>query len=363
MRILLWYWGRRGGGAQHALCLARALAKRPDVALALSVSAQGELAEGFASVGVPCEQVSTFRGPAGFIASTFRLPAIIGAFRRQVRDFRADVVISVMSHVWTPIVAPSIAGTGAVFVPIIHDALPHPGDPALLWHWRLRRELRAAGAAVVLSDAVGRVVAAEVPDLPLIRGFLGAHVTQPAAPAERTADVVFFGRMRAYKGLDLLRDAWPLVLRRHPDARLRLVGEGDPDSLAPGLTTLPGVTADARWVPEAEMPGLIASAGIVVLPYREASQSGVLPLAIAAGVPVVATRVGGLSEQMIDGEGGILADVDAASLADAISRLMDPDARKDIIAAGQAAAARLADWDAQAADLVAGLRAIGIGRG
>ena len=38
MRILLWYWGRRGGGAQYALCLAQALARRPDVRLGLSLA-------------------------------------------------------------------------------------------------------------------------------------------------------------------------------------------------------------------------------------------------------------------------------------------------------------------------------------
>lgn len=363
MRILLWYWGRRGGGAQHAFCLAEALAARDDVTLALSVSAQNELAGRFAGLGVPCQTVSTFSSRWGFVLSSFRLPFIRRALRRQVRDFRADVVVSVMSHAWTPFVASTIAGTGAAFVPIIHDAVPHPGDPNLLWAWRLRRELRAARAAVVLSDAVRHLVAAEAPGLPLIQGFLGAHLTAPASHGEKSRDFVFFGRMRAYKGLDLLRDAWPLVLARHPGARLRLVGEGDPERLAPGISSLPGVSIDSRWVPEAELASMIASAGVVVLPYREASQSGVLPLALAAGVPVVATRVGGLAEQLVDGEGGLLAEVDPGSLAAAMSRLMEPDVRAAVIAAGQAAGARLADWDAQAADLVDALRALGIGRG
>ncbi|PZW45876.1 glycosyltransferase involved in cell wall biosynthesis [Humitalea rosea] len=357
MRILLWYWGRRGGGAQHAFCLARALAARPDVSLELSVSAQGELADRFAGLGVPVHFINTFNGPAGFLAATLRLPWIIGTLRAQARAMGADVVLSVMSHVWTPLAAPLLARDGIAFVPIIHDARPHPGDPALLWRWRMRRELGAARAAVVLSDAVAQVVAAEAPGLPLIRLPLGAHLPNGVpAPAESAGeDFLFFGRMRAYKGLDLLRDAWALLLRTHPGARLRVVGQGNPEAVAPGLAALPGVTVEARWVSEAEMPGLVASARALVLPYREASQSGVLPLAMACGVPVIATAVGGLSEQMGDGAGGLLVAPEAAALAGAMARMLDREAHARMAAAALRVGRGLSDWDAQAATLVRAL--------
>jgi len=359
VKILLWYWGRRGGGAQHAFCLARALAARPDVALALSVSAQGELAGRFAGLGVPLRLVDTFDGALGFAAATLRLPGIVADLRRQAASFGADVVVSVMSHVWTPLAAPALARDGVRFVPIIHDARPHPGDPALFWRWRMRRELGAARAAVVLSEAVAGLVAAEAPALPLIRLPLGAHLPDGVPkPAKATADFLFFGRLRAYKGLDLLRDAWALLRTTHPEARLRVVGEGDPEAVAPGLAALPGVTIEARWVAEAEMPMLIAGARALVLPYREASQSGVLPIALACGVPVVATRVGGLSEQLAEGEGGLLVPPEPAPLAAAMARMMDPATRAALAVSARRAGAALSDWDAQAAALVAALRGL-----
>ncbi len=353
MRILLWYWGRRGGGAQHALCLARALRLRRDVALSLSVSSHGELAAEFAALGA--DLVPTFAGATGFLAAHLRLPGLVRRLRRQSKE--VDVVISVMSHVWTPFVAPFLS---APFVPIVHDGRPHPGDSALLWHWRLRRELLAARAAIVLSESVGRLVLEHTPDLPLVRQFLGAHRTQGPADTASGRDVLFFGRMRAYKGLDLLRDAWTEVIAARPDAKLRVVGEGDAEALAPGLRALPGVTIDSGWVPEAALPALIAGAGAVVLPYREASQSGVLPLAIAAGVPVVATTVDGLAEQLRDGQGGLLVPPNPTAIAAALLRVMDPTQASALVAAGAAEAARLSDWDAQAADLVAALRELGL---
>ncbi len=303
-RILLWYWGRRGGGAQFSLSLARALAAG---GVTLSVSRQNTLLDAFRTLPVPRQEVTTFDGIAGFVAGFARLPMLATRLRRFAAEHATPVVLSSMSHPWTPFVARGLARAGLSFVPVIHDAAPHPGDPAVLFGWRLDRELAAARAAVVLSDVVAEAIASRRPDLPLIRVPIGAHLPNGAATATRRSDFLFFGRIRRYKGLDLLRDAWPIVRDAYPGATLRVVGEGSADVCAPGLAALPGVSLEERWVPDAEMADLVASAHALVLPYREASQSGVLPLALASGVPVVATDVGGLAGQLRHGESGLLA--------------------------------------------------------
>jgi glycosyltransferase involved in cell wall biosynthesis len=361
VRILLWYWGRRGGGAQFSSSLAQGLSRQPGLALALSVSRQGDLVEDFAGLGLPCDVVDTYGGAVGFVAGLTRLSALRRRLVRQARDFGADIVLSGMTHLYTPLVAPGLARAGLRFVPVLHDALPHPGDPALLWNWRLDRELDAASAAVVLSDAVAASIAARRPALPLLRLPLGAHLpghAPPAGVAVRGAEFLFFGRIRPYKGLDLLRDAFAELRRRQPAARLRVVGAGDIEAVAPGLSALPGVTVESRWVPEAEMPALIAAAHAVVLPYREASQSGVLPLALACGVPVVATPVGGLTDQLPRGAGQMAAAATPAALAAAMEALLDPAARARRSVVARAAGAALLDWDAQAARLVEGLQTV-----
>jgi glycosyltransferase involved in cell wall biosynthesis len=152
----------------------------------------------------------------------------------------------------------------------------------------------------------------------------------------------------------LLRDAWPAVRAAHPAARLRIVGEGDAEALAPGLGALPGVTLEPRWVADGEMAQVIAAARLVVLPYREASQSGVLPLALALGVPVVATRVGGLAEQFPAGAGALVPP-EPGALGAAMARLLEPAAQEAAAAAAHAAGVALTDWRAQAATLRAGL--------
>jgi hypothetical protein len=91
MRILLWYWGRRGGGAQFTLGLARALARRPGIRLSLSVSAQGELLDGFHAVGAPIDIVETYRGLGGFATGLLRVPGL--ARRLVAQAGAADIVI------------------------------------------------------------------------------------------------------------------------------------------------------------------------------------------------------------------------------------------------------------------------------
>jgi len=363
MRILLWYWGRRGGGAQFALGLARALARRPGLTLSLSVSAQGELVEEFRAVGAPIDMVETYRDLGGFATGLLRVPGL--ARRLVAQAGQADVVLSAMTHLWTPLVAPSLARAGIGFVPVVHDAEPHPGDAALLWDWRLRRELGAARAAVALSDGVAAILATRAPGLPLIRMALPALLAESAViaapPVAGTGPrLLFFGRFRAYKGLDLLRDAFRLFHAAHPGATLRVVGEGDAEACAPGLTALPGVTVESRWVPEAEIPALLAAADAVVLPYREASQSGIAPQALAMGVPLVATPVGGLSGQARPGAGGILAEaVDAPALAAALARLMEPGAAKRLRAEAVQAGRTAADWEGETSRLLDGLARLG----
>jgi glycosyltransferase involved in cell wall biosynthesis len=355
LRILLWYWGRRGGGAQYALGLARALAARGDVALTLALSSGNELLAECQAIGCPVALTETYHSRASFLPALPRIPAATRALAAQARG--ADVVVSAMTHLWTPFVARHLP---APYVPVIHDACPHPGDAGLFWDWRLGRELAAAMAAVALSEAVAAALRARRPGLPLIRSRLPALLAEEGAappPPEGEPEFLFFGRLRPYKGLDVLRDAFALLRATHPEARLRVVGEGDAEACAPGLTALPGVTVEQRWVPEGEIPALLGAARAVVLPYTEASQSGVVPQALALGVPVVATPVGGLAEQVREGAGGLLAEAATpAALARAMARVLAPGALPALREAARAAGQGALDWPGEAARLVEGLR-------
>ena len=148
----------------------------------------------------------------------------------------------------------------------------------------------------------------------------------------------------------------PLVCRREADWLLVVAGEpwGDlgPDILrrVHDLGIENRVRLRLNWVPEGEVPLLLAAADIVVLPYRSGSQSAVAPLALAAGLPVLSTRVGGLPEVVRHGENGVLVEPGSVEeLAQALAVLDDQ--KLDRLAAGARQTRSRLTWDGYTAVL------------
>jgi glycosyltransferase involved in cell wall biosynthesis len=143
-----------------------------------------------------------------------------------------------------------------------------------------------------------------------------------ACSTDDTLRLLSFGRLLPYKGLDLLAEALARLGPR-PGLVVRVVGSGPESATLAALRALPGVTVENRWVPEDEVGCLLGWSDALVLPYREASQSGVAAAAIAAGRRVLATRVGGLEEQLAGAPGTILCEPDAESLLAGLQTLLN----------------------------------------
>jgi glycosyltransferase involved in cell wall biosynthesis len=171
---------------------------------------------------------------------------------------------------------------------------------------------------------------------------------------ERTGRVaLFLGLIRPYKGVDLLIEA---MAELPPDADWRLVVAGEPwgdlgqalHRQVVELGLVERVRLELRWIPEPELPTLLAAADVVVLPYREGSQSAVAPLALGAGVPVVASGVGGLPELLGDGGCGLI--VEPGSVASLAAALRSLDAKRLAeLAEGARRRAGTITWDSYAA--------------
>lgn len=198
-------------------------------------------------------------------------------------------------------------------------------------------------------------------------------VSHPIPPAELTAPpergqarrlldlpqdrrvALFLGLIRPYKGVELLVEAFSRVPDRE---RWLLVVAGEPWGglgdrlrhvvLGRGLEDL--VRLDLRWVPEPEVSTLLAAADVVVLPYLSGSQSAVAPIALATGVPVLASAVGGLPEVVEEGVNGMLVEPGSVeALVTAFNRL-DRE-RLAELAAGARAWRGTVTWDSYAAVL------------
>ena len=111
-----------------------------------------------------------------------------------------------------------------------------------------------------------------------------------------------------------------------------------------------GVELRLGWLPESEIPRHLAAADLVVLPYRSGSQSAVAPLALAAGIPVLSTRVGGLAEVVEDGVNGVLVEPDSSERLAAAFEMLDRQRLEELAAGARQTRSRLT-WDGYAGRL------------
>jgi len=140
--------------------------------------------------------------------------------------------------------------------------------------------------------------------------------------------LLFFGYIRKYKGLDILLRAVPQLIAMDKSIRLLVVGESYDDiSIYNELITELGIGEQVKlinqFVPNEEVGKYYAPADLVILPYRSATQSGILNVAYGFGKPVLATRVGGLMESIDEGETGFIVEPESpAALCEGVKRFL-----------------------------------------
>jgi glycosyltransferase involved in cell wall biosynthesis len=237
-----------------------------------------------------------------------------------------------------------------------HDVLPREGGAR-----RRAAQLRlyAGVDAVVVHSEHGRTrltreLGVDGRRVHVIPHGAFAHLADlPAGPPPFQTDrrvVLFFGLLRPYKGLDVLMEAW----RGIDDAELWIVGMPRMDVAALLADAPANVRLVSRFVADSELPAYFRRADLVVLPYREIEQSGVLFTALAFGKPLLVSDVGAFSELAERGAAHAVAPGDAGALHDALAGLLANPA--ELAALGERALAlALGDygWDAIAARTLA----------
>lgn len=146
---------------------------------------------------------------------------------------------------------------------------------------------------------------------------------QKLAIADDEKVILFFGYVRAYKGLNYLIDALPGVLKQLK-VRLIIAGEFYDDEKKyrqqiAGLKLEPNIILKSDYIPNEEVGLYYGAADVVVLPYVTATQSGIVQIAYNYDKPVITTNVGGLPEVVLDGKTGYIVPAqNAQALVDAI---------------------------------------------
>ena len=253
---------------------------------------------------------------------------------RRLREFKADVLlVAYWSGILAPLTALMRRVSGLKTVVLLHNFTSHESIPGESMVKRLL--VSSSDGFITLSRVVESELLAFAPGARTLRLFHPLYESQSPIPSKSDARrtlalpeaakvLLFFGYVREYKGLDTLLEAMASVSRRDDSVRLVIAGEFilDPSRFrdyAERLGIAGKIDFRVGYVPAGEVATLMAAADAVVLPYRSASQSGIVSLAFGHGVPVIACNAGGLGSQVEHGRTGWVVREDGAeALADGI---------------------------------------------
>ena len=302
------------------------------------------------------------------------------SWRRTAAHLERFAPGAVVLKWWMPFFAPAFASAvgplrrrGTRVVLVCDNLLPH--EPRFYDRAFSDWMMRNSDGYLVMSASVERDLDTLKPGAPRRRvahpfyaQFDQGRWTRESARASLglAGEVaLFFGYVRHYKGLDTLLRAWQDVRARRPQATLVVAGEfyERPEAYEALARAAGGVRLLNRYIPDEEVEALFRAADVTVLPYRSGTQSGVTHVSHALGVPVIATRVGGITETVKDGVTGLTCEPeDPAALATTIERFFAEGWREKM--AGPIAALRAEhSWEALARETVALVDELKPGRG
>ncbi|MEI6945738.1 glycosyltransferase [Paraflavisolibacter sp. H34] len=256
---------------------------------------------------------------------------------RTLRSWKPDLVVV---RYWLPFMGPALGtilrglkkNRPTRIICIADNVIPHekrPGDEAFTRYF-----LKACDGFVTMSESVMAdlrrfepIKPARLVRHPLYDNF-GAALQKSEArqhlglPQEERI-LLFFGFIRKYKGLDLLLQAMKDERIRNEKIRLLVAGEFYEDEKPYQQLIAEGglqdsVILNTHFIPDSEVKYYLCAADCVVQPYRDATQSGVTPLAYHFEKPMVVTNVGGLPALVPDGRVGLVCPPTPAAIASSI---------------------------------------------
>jgi glycosyltransferase involved in cell wall biosynthesis len=197
----------------------------------------------------------------------------------------------------------------------------------------------------------------------LVMNAVDPGAYEPVAQSSKSRDlIVYVGRLKKYKRIDLLIRAMGRIIQRRPAVRLVIVGEGDHRPALERLARSLGLNGSVEFtgfVPLAEKVSLLRRAALSANPSPKEGWGVTVIEANACGTPVVASDVPGLRDAIVEGETGKLVPFGSEeALAGEIVRLLDDDAERGRLAEGAVAWASRFSWDASAQEMLRVLESV-----
>jgi len=224
------------------------------------------------------------------------------------KEFAPDITLFIGPYLWS---IPALIFAKHPICTIFHDVNLHPGE--ITW-WReliLRLFANKSDYYIVHGENLKKQLLkkynlAENHIQIMLHGELSLYKKLKFVKVkEEPHTILFFGRIREYKGLKYLIDAIPTIRKSIPDLKVIIAGEGETD-INKDILSSDAIELYNFRIPTEMANKFFQRASAVILPYTEASQSGVIPLAYAFNKPVIATAVGSIPDVVKHGKTGFL---------------------------------------------------------
>jgi glycosyltransferase involved in cell wall biosynthesis len=249
---------------------------------------------------------------------------------KKIFSYKPDIIHLVSDSPWICFFFPILKYRFSI-VSTIHDPKQHLGDERIDYEIVEYLTQKFSDLILVHGEYLKQIVLAKW-NVPFSKVHVIPHgdfsilkkMGKTGITSEKNT-VLFFGRIKEYKGLKYLLQSRYFLIKKFPSFKIIIAGDGDLTSYGE-LCRDPSLEIHNYYIPSDKVPEFFQRSSIVVLPYIDASQSGVVSLAFTFNKPVITTNVGSIPEVVINNKTGIIVQPkNSLEIAKAIEMIFNND--------------------------------------
>lgn len=318
--ILVNFLGRKGGTALYAYEMTKGLIENGAEVYAI-ISKQNEMIDEWKKLKLKkLIIISTYTNKYNFIINSIKFYLFSRLkIKSYLKNEKIDCIYIPCFHPWFSSVNKLFNKINTKVVITIHDPISHTGSffkNKLIWLAQ-KKDLLKADEIIILSNRFKKYV-----ETTYAKRSNQVHVIphgvfdyynklnlkiNSSMYDEKKINFIFFGRIEPYKGLNILAKAYRRISEKYKNVSLTVIGNGDFSPYEKEYRNLYNFRLINRWIKDEEINSFFYGKNIVtVLPYLDATQSGVINIAMLNNSLVIATNTGGIKEQVEDKKTGLL---------------------------------------------------------
>lgn len=318
--ILVNFLGRKGGTALYAYEMTKGLIENGAEVYAI-VSKQNEMIDEWKKLKLKkLVVIPTYTNKYNFIVNSIKFYLFSRLkIRLYFKNEKIDCIYIPCFHPWFSSIDKLFNKINTKIVITIHDPIPHTGSffKNKLVCLMQKKDLLKSDEIIILSNHFKKYVentykkkSSQVHVIP--HGIFNYYKNieknfQEDFYNKNKINFLFFGRIEPYKGLNVLGQAYRKIRDKYTNVSLTVVGSGDFSPYENNFSNLMDFKLINRWIKDEEVNMFFKGENVVtVLPYLNATQSGVVNIAMLNNSLVIATNTGGIKEQIEDKKNGLL---------------------------------------------------------